>query len=136
MAALIVKQLNSKAEATLAEVFGFEVSVVVRVEVGGLGGGGGSSDKVPGSFDGTAEQHAEDHPKDLRVRKGKNPHVILLQRNFTEQLHITKIKKINNPDLHNKNSSRIKTFAVKTSPSELLLHKFSSQWPHSSNVWK
>lgn len=33
----------------------------------GWGGGGlsGSSDVVPGPLDGTAEHHAEDHPKDL-----------------------------------------------------------------------
>lgn len=67
MAVLIVKQLNSKAEVTLEEVFGFE-----------LRGGGRrrrwlvGSDKVPGPLDGTAEHHAEDHPKDLQGGKRKS----------------------------------------------------------------
>lgn len=60
MAVLIVKQLNSKAEVTLEDVF----------ELGGrrrrwLVG----SHEVPGPFDGAAEHHAEDHPKDLQVGK-------------------------------------------------------------------
>lgn len=30
------------------------------------------SDEVPGPLDGTAEHHAEDHPKDLQVGKRKS----------------------------------------------------------------
>lgn len=46
-------------------MFGFEVGRGGRSWVEG-------SDKVPGPLDGTAEHHAEDHPKDLKVGKRKS----------------------------------------------------------------
>lgn len=61
-------------------------------------GGGGRSwvvglDKVPGPLDGTAEHHAEDHPKDLQVGKRKCTSCHHAAEEFHSIIHYLKKKR-------------------------------------------
>lgn len=88
-------------------MFGFEV---------GRGGGGWGwgwvvgSDEVPGPLDGTAEHHAEDHPKDLQVGKRKSTSCDHAAEEFHSNYTLLK-KKRKIPDMQ-PFGSRIKTFST------------------------